>query len=76
MNNFLEKFPGIVNKKIIREAWAHTYVARGEGYAIIGEEFLPAFIDYLYAIKIKPNYTPAWKALIKLLIPGYYGKKE
>ena len=69
MKKFLETHPGLVDQKTIDEAWAHTYVGRGRCLAEFKKNRLGALKDYLYALKNKPGYLPAWKSIAKLFIP-------
>lgn len=68
MNKFLEQNPDIVNKKTIDEAWAHTYVGRGNCWFNFERDRTKALKDYLQALKHKMTYMPAWKGIVKLLI--------
>jgi glycosyltransferase involved in cell wall biosynthesis len=67
MKNFISRYPNAVDRKSIKEAWAHTYVGRGKCWANFERDKLKAIYDYLYALKYYPLYLPAWKSIIKLL---------
>ena len=71
MKNFLNNHPALVDNKTINEAWAHTYVGKGD--VIFSKEKLKkeAFLNYMTALKYKKIYIPAWKSLVKLLINRY-----
>lgn len=68
MKRFLETYPDIVDQKTINEAWAHTYVGRGKCWVNFEKNRTKALKDYLIALRHKPDYIPAWKAIVKLLI--------
>ena len=68
MKNFLQEYPESVHKNIINEAWAHTYVGFGECVRDFDQSLGPAFGLYLRALRYKPNYLPAWKAMIKTVL--------
>lgn len=68
MTRFLEENPGLIDQQTINEAWAHTYVGRGNGLKVFEKKRWQALKYYLYAVKAYPGYLPAWKAIIKLVI--------
>ena len=67
MEGFIAKHPGLLPPKVIREAWADTYVAKGYTLATKDGDLLGALNDYLRAIMHKPSFVPAWKSIAKLL---------
>jgi len=67
MEEFIAKHPDLLPPKVIHEAWADTYVGRGNSLATGEGDLLGALHDYLRAILHKPSFAPAWKSLAKLL---------
>jgi glycosyltransferase involved in cell wall biosynthesis len=68
MDKFLREHPGVVPDKLVRTAWAHTYVGRGYSRFAIDRRWSAALSDYLRALSYQPGYLPAWKAIVKLLL--------
>ena len=68
MKNFLRQFPGLVDKDTENEAWAHTYVGFGQCLREIDHRIGPALSLYARALRYKPSYLPAWKAIIKAFL--------
>jgi hypothetical protein len=68
MEKFLRDNDDFLEKGVVNEAWAHTYVGRGFCLANIEKRRLEACKNYITALKYKPDYIPAWKAIIKLMI--------
>ncbi len=68
MKKFLAKHPKLIPADVVAEAWAHTYVGRGWCYAVREKDRRAAFGDYVTALKYKPTYLPAWKAMLKLVM--------
>jgi hypothetical protein len=68
MNNFLREFPGVVDKCMEKEAWAHTYVGFGQCLLDIDQSLSAAFKLYVRALRFCPGYLPAWKAIIKAIL--------
>lgn len=68
MEGFLERHPGVVDAQLVREAWAHTFVGRGNITLWREKDRRAAFADYLQALRYRPAYWPAWRALLRGLI--------
>ena len=68
MEKFLREHPGVVPEKVVRTAWAHTYVGRGYSRFHVDRRWSAALSDFLRAIRFQPGYLPAWKAIAKLLL--------
>jgi glycosyltransferase involved in cell wall biosynthesis len=68
MKNFLETHPNLIDEETVKEAWAHTYVGRGDCLMSFEKDRLKAFKDYLRALRYKPTYLPAWKEIVRLLL--------
>jgi glycosyltransferase involved in cell wall biosynthesis len=68
MNSFLEEHPTLVDKKTVREAWAHTYVSQGNYIKRYSSNKRAAFIEYVRALTYVPTYLPSIKSIVKLLI--------
>lgn len=65
MRRFLSRFPGVVDKATQNEAWAHTYVGYGQCLRQMDGQIAPALRQYVRAIRYRPWYVPAWKAILK-----------
>jgi hypothetical protein len=65
MKNFLIEFPHVVDAHIQRKAWAYTYVGFGQCMLDMGNGAGEALSLYLRALRYKPNYLPAWIAILK-----------
>ncbi len=68
MQGFLARHPGVVDARLVREAWAHTYVGRGNMTLWREKDRGAAFRDYFEALHYSPSYWPAWRALLRGLI--------
>jgi glycosyltransferase involved in cell wall biosynthesis len=68
MQGFLARHPGVVDPHLVREAWAHTYVGRGNMTLWREKDRGAAFRDYFEALHYSPAYWPAWRALLRGLI--------
>ena len=75
MKKFLKNNPDLLDADTINEAWAHTYVGRGNAIFEKERKGWEAFIHYTRALEYKLNYLPAWKSILKLMIsimiPGF-----
>ncbi len=69
MRRFIDANPGLVDPATIREAWAHTYVGRGETLRVVDRQPLHALSFYARALRERPRYLPAWKGVAKLVLP-------
>lgn len=65
---FLENHPHAVDRAVVRQAWAHTYVGRGDSTLWQEKDRKGAFGDYVRALKYVPWYWPAWRALARGLL--------
>jgi hypothetical protein len=68
MQNFLDRNPGVVDPAVVRRAWAHTYIGRGNVTLWRGQDRWNALRDYLRALSFRPAYWPAWRAIARSLI--------
>lgn len=68
MKKFIEHHPGLVDASTVREAWAHTYVGRGQTLVGIEKNRLSGLRFFLNALRQKPTYLPAWKEIVKLAL--------
>lgn len=68
MKNFLQQFPGVVDKDTENEAWAHTYVGFGQCLREVDRRIGPALSLYARALQYKPSYLPAWKFIVKAFL--------
>ena len=69
MNRFIDANPGLVDPVTVAEAWAHTFVGRGESIRVLDRRPLRALTYYARAIQHRPRYLPAWKGVAKLVLP-------
>jgi glycosyltransferase involved in cell wall biosynthesis len=68
MKNFLQEFPGVVDKRTENEAWAHTYVGFGQCVQNVDQRIGAALHLYMRALRYRPSYLPAWRAIINTLL--------
>ena len=68
MQDFIDNNPGLVPRRLVREAWAHTYAGRGNTILWREDDRVEAYRDYLRALSFVPWYWPAWRALLRSLI--------
>lgn len=69
MEKFLASYPSLLPPRIVRRAYADSFVGRGICYETIAGERRRACTDYLTALKIDPTYLTAWLQLVKLAVP-------
>lgn len=69
MKAFLHEFPGAVDKTTEQEAWAHTYVGFGQCVQEIDRRRGQALHLFWRALCHKPGYLPAWKAIVRAILP-------
>ncbi|HVY07553.1 MAG TPA: glycosyltransferase [Burkholderiales bacterium] len=65
MKNFLAEHPGVVDKDTERKAWAHTYVGFGQCMQRSENNSSAAMRFYAQALRYRPTFLPAWKAMVK-----------
>jgi len=68
MQNFLDKNPDVVDRAVVRRAWAHTYTGRGDVTLWRGRDRVNALRDYLRALSFEPSYWPAWRAILRSFV--------
>lgn len=68
MEDFIDNNPGLVPRRVIREAWAHTYTGRGNTVLWQEQDYVAAFRDYLRALGFVPWYWQAWYSMLRALI--------
>lgn len=68
MRRFLDEFPHVVDRSTQNEAWAHTYLGFGQCMYSIDRRIGPALSLYANALRHKPNYIPAWKAIVATVL--------
>lgn len=68
MQRFLERFPDVVDERTEKEAWAHTYVGYGQCLRQVDQRAAPALSLYVRALRYKPSYMPAWKAIAATIV--------
>lgn len=68
MERFLERFPDVVDKTTEKEAWAHTYVGYGQCLHQMDRRAAPALGLYVRALRYRPTYLPAWKAILTAIV--------
>ena len=65
MTSFLAEFPGMVDRTTQSIAWAHTYVGYGQCMQRTDGQRGLALRYFARALRYKPTYAPAWKAIVK-----------
>jgi glycosyltransferase involved in cell wall biosynthesis len=68
MQNFLTNNPNVVDRAVVRRAWAHTYTGRGDVTLWRGRDRASALRDYVRALCFQPGYWPAWRAILRSFI--------
>lgn len=68
MRDFLERHPDLLERGVVKEAWADCYANRALWRISTPGQYLHAFGDVGLALFNKPNYYPAWRALAYLLL--------
>jgi len=68
MERFLKQYPDVVEKSTQEEAWAHTYVGYGQCVHRVDRRVAPALSLYIRALRHKPGYVPAWKAMVATIL--------
>jgi glycosyltransferase involved in cell wall biosynthesis len=68
MQRFLDNNPDVVDRAVVRRAWAHTYTGRGNITLWRGRDRVSALRDYLRALSFGPGYWPTWRAILRSLI--------
>lgn len=68
MQKFLREHPGLVPEDVVRTAWAHTFVTRGNSSFRVDRRWHDALSDYALALRDQPGFWPAWKSIIKLAL--------
>jgi tetratricopeptide (TPR) repeat protein len=68
MQQFLDQNPGLVPRREVDEAWAHTFVGRGDNVLWNENDRREALSDYVRALKLRPLYWPAWRAIARSLL--------
>lgn len=67
MEKFLIEFPNAIDANTQKMAWAYTYVGFGHCMQSIGNDIGGALSLYFRALRYKPNYLPAWVAILKVI---------
>jgi len=68
MQAFLDRHPRVVPAATVREAWAHTYLGRGDSILWNEKDARSARADYFRALRYQPIYWPVWRAILKSLV--------
>jgi len=68
MTRFIQEHPDAVDSRTRREAWAHTFVSRGEALRDVELRRSMAYVYFLKALREKPDYLPAWKAILRTML--------
>ena len=67
MQAFLAQNPGVVRASVVRDAWADCFVMRARVRAAQSQEYFPAMVDLLRALRFRPTSTQAWKSMAFVL---------
>jgi len=68
MQRFLAQNEGVVDSAVVRRAWAHTYVGRGDCILWNDKDRLAALRDYARALGFGPLRWPTWRAILRSLV--------
>lgn len=68
MRRFLEQHPGLIPERLVRRAWAHTYVGRGNTVLWQEGRMAEAFADYWRGLRYDPSYFHAWRSILRALV--------
>jgi glycosyltransferase involved in cell wall biosynthesis len=68
MQRFLENNPSIVDPALVRRAWAHTYVGRGDSILWKEKDRIAAMHDYAHALRFDPIRWLTWRAILRSLL--------
>jgi glycosyltransferase involved in cell wall biosynthesis len=68
MQKFLDDYPGVLPKAVVRRAYADSYLGRGICAMLIGSAPDDARHDFIRAIRVEPWFWSAWRELIKLVV--------
>ena len=68
MERFLNNNPDVVDRGVVRRAWAHTYTGRGNVTLWRGRDRVGALRDYVRALSFRPGYWPAWRAILRSFV--------
>ncbi len=66
MQNFLKQHPDLVDRRVVRRAYADSYVGRGICHWLLAGDRRSARADYLTALRHDPTFLSAWFELLKL----------
>jgi glycosyltransferase involved in cell wall biosynthesis len=68
MQRFLADNDGVVEPAVVRRAWTHTYVGRGDCILWNEKDRLAAMRDYARALAFGPLRWAAWRAILRSLV--------
>lgn len=68
MRDFLAAYPNLVEPRLVSEAWAHTYLNRGNAVLWAEGDRRAALKDYLRSLSYKLLYWPTWKCLLRSML--------
>jgi len=68
MQRFLDNNPDVVDRALVRRAWAHTYTGRGNVTLWRGQDRVGALRDYARALSLEPGHWPAWRAILRSFV--------
>jgi tetratricopeptide (TPR) repeat protein len=68
MRSFLANNPGVVNRNVVRAAWAHTYAGRADTTLWQERDHLAAFKDYRRALSFAPWSWSVWRSILRSLL--------
>jgi glycosyltransferase involved in cell wall biosynthesis len=68
MQRFLADNEGVVEPAVVRRAWAHTYVGRGDCILWNESDRLAAMRDYARALGYGRWRWPTWRAILRSLV--------
>lgn len=68
MQRFLAHNGSRVRPEAIAEAWAHTYVGRGNNMLWAERDWAGAWADFVRALGYQPTYWPAYRSMLRSLV--------
>ena len=68
MQRFLDAHADVVAGATVKTAWAHTYLGRGNSILWNEKDKRAARADYVRALKHRPGYWPAWRAILRSVV--------
>ncbi|HMN42967.1 MAG TPA: glycosyltransferase [Povalibacter sp.] len=68
MGRFLDRYPHSVRPDQMKQAWAESYVKRGDVLLTAERRRVPAIKEMMKALRYKPAYWPAWRSIARAIV--------